>query len=296
MRESLMTDALTGKLRGFVQEKNIKPDPAFALHPSGVHSVVNCVFSAQVRFGSVVEPLLKRLGERLPDTPDLTFDAFITDVDKLGFQRYAEEVLTRHRLARKLKVEVAYCTAKFFVRREYQIQAQFQLPSDLESQQGKAKVAELEKLILEDLVTEVHGIGPVLARYLMWLLGDERHVKPDTLLTRLLSRVSGQELRYGHSEDMEAIRQTITTVAAERGTTPARLDNALWRYESTRKAQRQGGSTSPHRSPTMTADELLAGIPEGTLRYTDIPEWTPVGREWGGEEWDRKEQGAENEN
>lgn len=51
----------------------------------------------------------------------------------------------------------------------------------------------------------------------------------------------------------------------------------------------------PDFIPDMTIDELLAGIPEGPLRYEDIPEWTPVGREWGGPLWEVEENEAENE-
>ncbi len=238
MTESGMTDPPTDKLRAFVKQEKIQPDPNFELPKSGVHAVVNCVFSAQVRFVPVVIPLLKRLEKRLPDTPELTFSNFITDVKRKGYEKYAEEVLTRHRLARKLKIEVAYKTAEFFVCRGYEKLAQFQLPSNLESAEGKAKEVEMESLILRDLVANVHGIGPVLARYLMWLLGDERHVKPDTLLTRLLARISDQALIYSKAKDMERIKLAITAVAKEMETTPARLDNALWIYESTLKQKK----------------------------------------------------------
>lgn len=31
--------------------------------------------------------------------------------------------------------------------------------------------------------------------------------------------------------------------------------------------------------PDMSIDELLAGLPEASLKYEDVPEYTPVGRE-----------------
>lgn len=218
----------------FVEQEQIRPDPNFALHQSGVHSVVNCVFSAQAKFESVVLPVLARLDERLVDTPELTFRQFVDDVDSLGHERYAAEVLNnRQRLSRRLKVEVCYDVASFFVERGYETQGDFQLPANPDTDMAKAKQAKLEQLILVDLVTEIRGIGSVLAQYLMWLLGDERHVKPDTVLTRLLSRVGEHPLRLGHPDDMALIRQSISAVAVDIGTTPARLDNALWRYEST---------------------------------------------------------------
>ncbi|WP_027460189.1 AbrB/MazE/SpoVT family DNA-binding domain-containing protein [Deinococcus murrayi] len=33
------------------------------------------------------------------------------------------------------------------------------------------------------------------------------------------------------------------------------------------------------RRSRYTAEQLLAGIPEGTLRYEDVPDYVPVGRE-----------------
>lgn len=31
--------------------------------------------------------------------------------------------------------------------------------------------------------------------------------------------------------------------------------------------------------PDLTIDELLAGLPDGPLRYEDVPEYVPMGRE-----------------
>ncbi|WP_119673642.1 hypothetical protein [Deinococcus sp. RM] len=218
-----MTDPLPAQLSMFVQTHGIKVDPEFSLHASGVHSVVNCVFSAQARFDVVVLPLLKRLDDRLPDVPELTFQAFVDDVDSLGTQAYAEDVLrNRQRLARRLKVEVARDVAAFFVRHGIQTVGDFQRLDDEAA----------EQLVLVDLVQEVRGIGPTLAHYLLWLLGREDHVKVDSLLTRLFARIGDWQPRLGHEADRVRITEAVRAVAAELGTTPARLDNALWQFES----------------------------------------------------------------
>lgn len=227
MRESGMTDPLPAQLSAFVQKQGIVVDPEFSLHPSGVHSVVNCVFSAQARFEVVVLPLLKRLNDRLPDVPKLTFQAFVDDVDTLGTQAYAENVLrNRQRLARRLKVEVARDVAAFFVRHDIQAVGDFRRLEDEAA----------EQLVLVDLVQEVEGIGPTLAHYLLWLLGREDHVKVDSLLIRLFARIGDWQPRMGHDADRVRITQAIREVAAQMGTTAARLDNALWQFESRRKA------------------------------------------------------------
>lgn len=79
-------------------------------------------------------------------------------------------------------------------------------------------------------------MGPVLGRYLLLLLGLEQYVKPDTLLSRLLGRIGGWQPTLGNARDRALIQDAISGVAAELGTTPAWLDNALWFYESTGRA------------------------------------------------------------
>ncbi|AKH17926.1 hypothetical protein [Deinococcus soli (ex Cha et al. 2016)] len=218
-----MTDPLPAQLSAFIQTHGIRVDPDFSLHASGVHSVVNCVFSAQARFEVVVLPLLARLNDRLPEVPGLTFQAFVEDVDSLGVQAYAKEVLcNRQQLSGRLKVDVARDVAAFFVRHGVQTVGDFRLLDDETA----------EQLVLVELVQEVRGIGPTLAHYLLWLMGREDHVKVDSLLTRLFARIGDWQPRMGNDADRARITAAIRAVAAELGTTPARLDNALWQFES----------------------------------------------------------------
>ena len=229
MRESGMTDPLPAQLSAFIQTHGIRVDPEFSLHASGVHSVVNCVFSAQARFDVVVLPLLKRLNDRLPDVPELTFQAFVDDVDSMGTEAYAEDVVrNRQRLSRRLKVEVARDVAAFFVRHGVQTVGDFRRLDDEAA----------EQMVLVELVQEVRGIGPTLAHYLLWLLGREDHVKVDSLLTRLFARVGDWQPRMGNDADRARITAAIRGVATDLGTTPARLDNALWQFESRPKERK----------------------------------------------------------
>ncbi len=224
-----MTDPLPAQLSAFIQTHGIRVDPEFSLHASGVHSVVNCVFSAQARFDVVVLPLLKRLNDRLPDVPELTFQAFVDDVDSMGTEAYAEDVVrNRQRLSRRLKVEVARDVAAFFVRHGVQTVGDFRRLDDEAA----------EQMVLVELVQEVRGIGPTLAHYLLWLLGREDHVKVDSLLTRLFARVGDWQPRMGNDADRARITAAIRGVATDLGTTPARLDNALWQFESRPKERK----------------------------------------------------------
>lgn len=234
---SAMTDsgveAATNLLRAYVHDQAIRPDPNYFYWHSGVYIVIDCVFSAQAKYENMVLPILR---ERLPqragllDEPDLTFSRFIESVDRIAstderFERYAGEVLgNRQKIGRRLKAQIAYEVCRFFVQRDLQTMADLKaVPDDA-----------LDTMILDDLVGGVYGIGPVLARYLMLLIGREDHVKPDTMLVRLFGRLGDWKPRLGHHDDMERIRTAITQVANEIGTTPARLDNALWFAESTR--------------------------------------------------------------
>ena len=229
-------DEVAALLRAYVTKNDIKPDPDHSPWNSSVYVVLDCVFSSQAKYKSTVLPILrerfpKRTG--LTDEPNLTLSHFIESVNNFApmserFERYASEVLgNRQKIGRRLKVQIVYDVCYFLVQRGMQTMADLKAVPD----EG------LDRMILEDLVGGVYGIGPVLARYLLLLIGREDHVKPDTMLVRLFSRLGDWKPRFGHREDMERIRAAITEVARELGTTPARLDNALWLAESLRSSK-----------------------------------------------------------
>lgn len=92
--------------------------------------------------------------------------------------------------------------------------------------------AELQELVLIDLQQSIRGIGSTLAKYLLMLVGDESHIKPDTMILRFFSRLSLWQPRSSSDQDSETIRQVIASVALQHATTPARLDHAIWLFES----------------------------------------------------------------
>ena len=221
-------------LQAFVQAENIQPNPNYEYWKSGLYCVLDCVYSAQARYASVVLPILQ---ERFPkatgliDQPDLEFSAFLRDAGKTPsadhFEDCAVNVMhNRQKIAGRLKVQVAWDVCQFFINHDPPLETLADL--------RKLGDTQLENLVLVELVGQIRGMGPVLGRYLLLMLGLEQHVKPDTLLVRLLSRVGGRTLQSGHQGDMHLIQQVVTEVANAMGTTPARLDNALWFYESTR--------------------------------------------------------------
>lgn len=239
---------LVDRLRVFVQEADLQPDPDVQPWNSGVYAVLDCVYSAQARYTSVVLPLLQ---ERFPansglqDTPDLTFTAFLQSVGATPtperFEMYATDIMNnRQKLAGLLKVQVAWKIAEFFAARGLETKADLlALGSD-----------RLARLVLDELVPTIHGMGPVLGRYLLLLLGLEEYVKPDTLLSRLMGRIGGWSPTLGHEDDMALIQEAITVVATELNVTPARLDHALWLYESLGR----GKEEQPGSSPALTSE------------------------------------------
>ena len=107
---------LVDQLRAFVQAEGIQPDPKFAPWNSGVYAVLDCVYSSQARYASVVLPLLQDRFPRLSglkDTPELRFSDFLQSVGPEPtverLETYASEVMeNRQQIAGRLKVQVAY--------------------------------------------------------------------------------------------------------------------------------------------------------------------------------------------
>lgn len=225
MTECTMTDTLTDQLRIFVEQEKIQIDPDFKIYKSAAHALVDCVFSSMAKFDAVVKPLMTRLEQHLPDRHMLTLSELVEDIDALGVEKYAKEVLNLQRISGRLKVQIVRDAAEFLISQGIETKADF---ADLSAREAAC-------IVLYELVDTVRGIGPALSRYLMLLLGRENYIKPDTILTRLLIRISVGELK---PHDIKRMTDAIRTVADEMDTTPARLDNALWLYESQRPKER----------------------------------------------------------
>ncbi|ANE42670.1 hypothetical protein [Deinococcus puniceus] len=241
--------ALQGSLRAFIAEHDIKPDPQFFHWHSGVYAVLDCVFSSQAVYETTVLPALKRfaVNSGLEDQPGLTFTAFVQDVDRFPephrFATYARDVMgNSQQLSGQTKVQVAYNVCQRFISRGYNTKAALLAalpqgkPAD-PATETPATHSALEEMVLGEMIKDrshkIRGMGAALGPYLLMSLGVEDYVKPDTLLLRLLGRVGGWQPRAGHPGDLALIQDTVTHVAKEMQTSPARLDNALWRYEST---------------------------------------------------------------
>lgn len=220
---------LAAKLYSLVIEKGIIPEQAgtpWLPWQSGVYALVDCIFSAQSDYKGVVLPLLSRLAARpdLDDEPGLRFSAFLADVDRFGsdkFEQYAVQVLTRNKIAGRLKIEICYDASRFLAKRGLETMADLHALGD-----------KLEPLVLVDVQAAIYGIGPALAHYLLTLFGDEDHVKLDVMISRFWARMNDWQPRLSHEGDYQVVLETFREVASRLQSTPARLDNAIWSYES----------------------------------------------------------------
>lgn len=260
-------EQLTAALLRFIErEPDIRLD-AFESdwRASGVYAVLDCVFSSAARFEAVVVPTLARFGQRsgLRDEPELTFAQFLDFVrgglpERPTPERFEEVAAAvfgnRQRIAGRTKVEVAYDVCEFFALRGHQTKADLRaLPAGTPpSCKQPGEPGELERLVMEQLVGgsaaqgKVRGMGWALGPYLLMCLGHTDCVKPDTLLLRLIARVSGTAWRPGSGgADFRLIRQALGCVGERLGYPPAAVDHALWRHESARAARQQHRPAGP---------------------------------------------------
>ena len=260
---------LCGALSQLLENGVIAVDPDYCLWKSGVYAVIDCVFSAQAKYESVVLPMLR---ERLParqgmvDKEELRFSDFIADVDSFGSDKwdaYGSAVLNLQVLARRRKVEVCHDIAHFFVSR------------NLETMPDLRALGEpaLVELVLGPLQSQIHGIGPALARYLAILFGVESQIKPDTLIIRFFDALSAWSPRAGNEGDIALIEGVMRESADQAGTTPSRLDNAIWLFMT------NGGDPKSHLAETNGAIEsgpvaqaqVIQGVEEtGPQRFERI--------------------------
>lgn len=226
--ESSIQDRLLHSLLGWVDIELDGVSEDQTTWQSGVYAVVDCVFSAQARYESTVLPmLLERLPARpgLADDSGLTFSAFIADVESFGdqpWEAYGAQVLNLQVLSGRRKVEVCHEIAGFFVGRGYENIGDLRSLGD----------TGLLKLILGPLQRSIRGMGPALAKYLAMLLGIESQVKYDTMLQRFFTQLSEQVEGVARLVRVEVAEAVMQEAATRLGTTPARLDFAIWRFMS----------------------------------------------------------------
>ncbi len=259
-------EELTAKLLAFIEYagEELKIDDTYDSNwqKSGVYAVLDCVFSAQADYETVVKPTLERFADnsrivadnsRIVDEESLTFDSFLSyirvgDSERVGdsdrptperFEEVAASVFkNRQKISGRTKVEVAYDVCEFFARQGLQTKKELQeLPEGKDGEPGKLEILVMDSIVNGTPETgKVRGMGLALGAYLLMCLGRTDFVKPDSLLLRIIKRITGGNWspKMGNVEDYKLIRQAITSVAEQIGRTPAAIDNALWSYERER--------------------------------------------------------------
>jgi len=219
---------LYAELSRLLAEGTITIDENYWTWESGVYGVVDCMYSLRANYESVVLPMLR---ERLParpgmqDTPDLSFSDFMRDVDRFEpdkWDGYGSAVLNLQVISGRRKVEICYEIAQSLRDLGYETRA------DLLAIGEEALV----DLCRGPLRNAIHGFGEAACRYLPLLFGVESQIKPDTMIIRFFGGLSSWSPRMGNVRDIELIERVITRASADIHTTPARLDNAIWRHMS----------------------------------------------------------------
>jgi thermostable 8-oxoguanine DNA glycosylase len=219
---------LIKKLSALVEDGTLIILPSDEAWRSGVYSVLDTVFSARARYHAVVVPMLRRLNDKRPnlsDKPDLTFSTFVADVDSLGsdrFEEYSRKALNRQKLSGRLKTEVAYDISRFFMNHSLETKADLQ---GLGEQR-------LSSLVLRNLRSEVHGIGPRLSYFLLMRLGQTDLVKVDVMVERFFGRLSDWKPSGADEKNTTQVHQIVQAVAERHNITAMQIDSAIWRYES----------------------------------------------------------------
>lgn len=257
---------MTARLRHLLLEKAIAPDPQRQFWQSAVYTVMACVLSAHGPYEGVVRTL-NRFGELsgLGDDSRLRFSEFLEHLqhypdeydrawskfrvvpspltlDPGAYDRYAVEVIGNSQMiAGRRNLEISAEVMQFLVSRGLQTAADFHCA-------GAEQSDALTRLMLSEM--RIHGLGPLLARRMLVLLGPAGTFRPETMLVRLLSRLSERALQLSDPDHLELMVTVVGAVAHDLGVSPARLNYALWEYERNRPLERMV------RSPT---DRPLAG-------------------------------------
>ena len=192
---------------------------------SGVYGLIDAVFRARAEYATTVLPLLQeRLPERpgMRDRPRLRFQDFLADVAALrGPEGYARKVLNRQRIGARRKVAVCCDAAAFFSRRGLETKAKLRaLPSE-----------ERERVVCE-LLPEIEGIGPTIARQLLVQLEHAEPPRPDRWVRGLLAGLGPWTPDPRSPEDDERAAAILTDAAARLRVTPALLDLQIHRAAS----------------------------------------------------------------
>jgi hypothetical protein len=199
--------------------------------------VLDAVFSINATYSGVVRVCLRYAQHAaLPDpllpvsdahtiigtTKEQRLDAFAQDVQTIGAERFAAEVIAnRARTSTRggvLKADAALSYAEILTKHGVQTIGDVAALLGDDAHLGRVEA---------DLAT-VAGHGSGARRAYLWMLaGDDRHVKPDRMVLRWIAR----DLR---PVTVDEARELVVATADRLGCTPWELDHAIWRAEPRR--------------------------------------------------------------
>ncbi len=185
--------------------------------------ILDCIYSLQAKYFSVVVPLMERYGERYMNgdvhAEGYTLDDFISHIREAGgTEPFSANILkNRQVLCGRRKSEVCLEIADKLISLGIQTKEDF---------------SKSDKNEIENAIRGVKGVGDAAANYLFMLAGDSSRVKPDVHIHHCIRDaigfdVSNEECQTLFTEAVDIIREVYPNV------TVASLDGLVWnRYRS----------------------------------------------------------------
>lgn len=198
-------------------------------HPS--LCILDAIYSISSRYNPTVVNTIKKYCafyklDKISDTDrtnrfiehEDTIQDMVEYIREVGTERFAEEILhNRTKVQNRLKSEIVFDLANYFIKNDIINLKQL-------SEWGSQVDPDLFKK-----ETNIFGLGPTTIRYLAMLAGNEEFVKPDRHILRFLTKASGRTVNNPkEAEDL------LREVARNLNITPSTLDNAIWRYQSSK--------------------------------------------------------------
>ena len=196
-------------------------------------AAIDAVFSAQARYPSV-QSIVKRYCDKfnltrirpsrsllpMPECQE-SIKALIQKMEQAGTQYFVVQVFknkskTSGRFKAEILLELLQKIDNLDIQNFQDIQQYLNNPN------------KQQKLVRS--ITEIHGIGEATSRYFLMLAGDERMVKPDTMIMRFIKNALGRNV-----EEAEAVQlvQAVSNLFIKRypNMSPRLLDNIIWSWQ-----------------------------------------------------------------
>lgn len=190
-------------------------------------AIIDCVYSLNSRY-ETVKKIVKRYADNFmnsnPSLKGVQVDDFLSQVDQIGFEDFALNILQSKRKilkkgSNKYRIQTCYEIAETLKEQNIQTILDFQ----------KLKKDKADELA-NNLKT-LEGIGEAAVNYLFMLCGDQNKCKPDVHLLKYIEEVIGFKVTEVECQDLFKEATRILSAKPEyKGLSVAGLDSKVWYY------------------------------------------------------------------